>query len=168
MDQWETDRETQKALAVGKLAQADRESATRDNYLRSFFPDKQELMIAKLDKYVLDWNKRVEIPNPAKRLEFKEINKKTWRISTLTTYPVTYLDGTRRREFLELDIKFDQLGCIVHSVLEPTNDDVLLQLHEGDSSSPSFYRGRHPIHQGQEIGALLQPLLAIIDPISKN
>jgi hypothetical protein len=167
MEDWEKDRERQHLLQAEVASKSASDASLENHALASAFSHKQELITTKIENFALRWNQTKAAERPSKRLVFTQVSPDLLRLSTISKYEFIGSYGDKRSEFLELDIKFETKDLSVVSTVHSTVRQAILQLYL-NRDEPVFHQNRLEVAEGLVVGKILEPLLDIIDPITKN
>jgi hypothetical protein len=162
MEDWEL--EWRQKRAEQTAVRANQRAAELEK--RAAFPEKQDVIITKLENFVLKWNSNDAKGSVSKQIRSERIRPDLYRVATITTRTVALADGATSDTHLELDVEFDDLNAVVKSSLHPPwSDDflgeqVVLSLVV-TASGGRYFSGsdRKMIENGHIVGEIIRPLL---------
>jgi hypothetical protein len=162
MEEWESKWRRNKAKE--KTLRANQQAGESEK--KSAFPEKQDIILTKLENFVLRWNSNDAKGLPSKQIRFEKVQPHLCRVATITTRSVSIGDGPPLDTLLELDVDFDNLNTVIKSSLHPAwhneslGEEVILSLAVTPSGSTHFCGSSGPkIDNGHIVGEILAPLL---------
>ena len=137
---------------------------------RAAFPENQDIIVSKLENFVLKWNADDAQGAVSKQITFQRIRPELCRVATVTTRTIRMPDGSASESHLNLDVEFDNLNAVVKSALhfpwsnDSIGEEAVLSLVVSPSGDRSFFSadGKR-VDNGHIIGEILRPLLKYLE-----
>jgi hypothetical protein len=166
MEDWEL--EWRKNRAEETALRADQRAADQEK--RAAFPEKQNVIIGKLENFVLKWNADDAQGAVSKKITIQRIRPELCRVATVTTRTIRMPDGTTSDSHLNLDVEFDNLNAVVKSSLhfpwsnDSIGEEAVLSLVVAPNGDRYFFSadGKR-VDNGHIIGEILRPLLKYLE-----
>jgi hypothetical protein len=166
MEDWEL--EWRQHRAEETALRADQRAAEQEK--RAAFPEKQNVIVSKLENFVVKWNADDAQGVVSKQITFQRIRPELCRVATVTPRTIRMPDGTTSESHLNLDVEFDNLNAVVKSSLhfpwsnDPIGKETVLSLLVAQSGDRYFFSadGKR-VDDGHIIGEILRPLLKYLE-----